>query len=361
MMKYLTPFLPISIHRFQKNIEANKIVFLCIQIQCASTWGLIPKIISTLTSLKLEVIDNRSWHPRGVDTTLMTEIFVEDDCFLHCSDEEAHVKSIDDRIEEVTATMTKSIRQPGAKVKVTRWYPGVLQAIVEEVKSKSSTTSKNVTGMAGMKSVRDIVAGEATKVLESKRNVQILATAEKSLDEIKKEMGIPIEHTTQVIAEPEPAAPQVTDLSTAGALPPPTTTRRRVRQKMRSTPVTGGSLFDSPKQLQPEAPKDQGGRHTVAEPFRASLGGQSAELVVGGEVFKIRVMPETVHRIRSGYSGELLDDSNVKFAQEDVPIEHRLQGFVRTSGLLTISEDTTETDSNVGSAKEGSEKDSEAW
>ena len=101
---------------FQENIEANKIIFLCIQIQCASTWGLIPKIISTLTSLKLEVIDNRSWHPRGVDSTLMTEIFVQDDCFLHCSDEESHTKSIDDRIAEVNEAMTKAIRQPVSHV-----------------------------------------------------------------------------------------------------------------------------------------------------------------------------------------------------------------------------------------------------
>ena len=69
-------------------------------------------------------------------------------------------------------------------------------------------------------------------------------------------------------------------------------------------------------------------------------------------------MPETVHRIRSGYSGELLEDSSVKFSQEDVPIEHRLQGLIRTSGLQTISEDVSETASNVGSDRD-SERDSE--
>ncbi len=49
----------------QEQIKADKIVFLCIQIQCSSTWGLIPKMISTLSKLHVEVIDNRSWHPRG--------------------------------------------------------------------------------------------------------------------------------------------------------------------------------------------------------------------------------------------------------------------------------------------------------
>ena len=97
--------------RLRERIEANKIIFLCIQIQCASKWGLIPKIISTLTSLGLEVIDNRSWHPRGVDSTLMTEIFVEDDFFLRHGDEEGS-KTIDERIAEVSESMTAAIRQP---------------------------------------------------------------------------------------------------------------------------------------------------------------------------------------------------------------------------------------------------------
>lgn len=107
---------------YQEHIEANKIVFLCIQIQCASTWGLIPKIISTLTSLKVEVIDNRSWHPRGVDSTLMTEIFVQDDCFLHMKDEESGGKTIEDRIAEVNEAMSKAIRQPVRYIFVTYCY-----------------------------------------------------------------------------------------------------------------------------------------------------------------------------------------------------------------------------------------------
>ena len=104
--------LIMTFSNLQENIEANKIIFLCIQIQCASTWGLIPKIISKLSALKLEVIDNRSWHPRGVDSTLMTEIFVQDDCFLHITDEEAQNKSVDERIAEVNEAMVTAIRQP---------------------------------------------------------------------------------------------------------------------------------------------------------------------------------------------------------------------------------------------------------
>mmetsp|Transcript_16594 Transcript_16594/g.35967 ORF Transcript_16594/g.35967 Transcript_16594/m.35967 type:complete len:838 (+) Transcript_16594:67-2580(+) len=334
--------------RLREHIQANKIIFLCIQIQCASTWGLIPKIITTLTNLKLEVIDNRSWHPRGVDSTLMTEIFVEDDTFLENEDEETQNKTIEERIQDVTDAMSKSIRQPGAQVKVTRWYPGVLQAIVEEVKSKSSV--KKVGASRG--SVKDILAMEATKTLETKRNLQIAATKEKSLDEIKKEMGIPVDSTPAKGEDVSPA-PAEGVAGLAGVLPP-TTTRRRVRQKMRSTPVTGGSLFDDAKPDKSEQVKPQaGGGGVQAQPFSdSSFSGQMAELVVGGEVFNIRIMPQTIQRIRSGYSGELLDDASVQFSSRDVPIEHRLQGFVRTAGLQTITEDVSDTASNHPSEKE---------
>ncbi|KAL7540185.1 hypothetical protein ACHAWF_006616 [Thalassiosira exigua] len=352
----------------RENIEANKIIFLCVQIQCASTWGLIPKIITSLTSLKLEVIDNRSWHPRGVDSTLMTEIFVQDDCFLNAHDEEM-TATVEDRIEQVNDAIKKAVRQPGAKIQVTRWFPGVLQAIVEEVKSKSSVSNLRTTladNRGNRGSVKDLLAKEATKTLEGKRNKQIAATKEKTLDEIKKEMGIPLDSSQDALEGPSPPAdasafPAAADASAPAA--PATTTRRRVRQKMRSTPVVGGSLFDDIKPSTPEEPKVHAGEGDIGEDakkrrdsFTMGLSGQSAELVVGGEVFKIRVMPQTVHRIRSGYSGELLDDASVKFSQEDVPIEHRLEGFIRTGGLQAITEDVSETASNVGSEKD-SEKD----
>ena len=42
----------------------------------------------------------------------MTEIFVEDSCFLDFDDEEMPEKTIDQRIEEVNDAMTAAIRQP---------------------------------------------------------------------------------------------------------------------------------------------------------------------------------------------------------------------------------------------------------
>jgi hypothetical protein len=267
----------------------------------------------------------------------MTEIFVEDDYFLSAGEEE--ILTIDERIAQVSEAMTTAIRQPGATVKVTRWFPGVLKKIVEEVKSETSVT--NDMG----KSVKDLLAKEATSQLESKRNLQIRATQEKSLNTIKAEMGIPLD-TPDDIPEEKEKTVSFESQSKAQATPP-TTTRRRVRQKMRSTPVVGGSLFDEPPPTPKKPQADAtGGGGRQADPFAEMSSGQMAELVVGGEVFHIRVMPETIHRIRSGYSGEMLDDASVRFSQKDVPIEHRLQGLVRHGGLETITEDMSDTASN---------------
>ena len=211
-----------------------------------------------------------------------------------------------------------------------------MQAIVEEVKTKSSVSNKVTSGQNVGMSVKDLLAREASHKLESKRNLQITATKEKTLNEIKKEMGIPLDSLPTTPEEQSTAPP-------TGARPK--TARRRVRQKMRSTPVVGGSLFDNPNSSGVEKPKAQTADGSVfTQSLPGSLGGRSAELVVDGEVYKIRVTPQTVHRVRSGYSGELLDDSSVNFSSADVPIEHRLEGFVRTSALQTISEDVSETD-----------------
>jgi hypothetical protein len=79
-------------------------------------------MIATLTSLKLEVIDNRSWHPRGVDSTLMTEIFVQDDSFLHTDGDAEGLKTVEERIAEVSEAMTNAVRQPVRKLLERTWF-----------------------------------------------------------------------------------------------------------------------------------------------------------------------------------------------------------------------------------------------
>jgi hypothetical protein len=58
-----------------ENIIKQSTVFLCIQTQSESRWGLMYEIMNAMYKLGLEVIDHRSWHPRGVHTTLVNEIY----------------------------------------------------------------------------------------------------------------------------------------------------------------------------------------------------------------------------------------------------------------------------------------------
>lgn len=46
-------------------IKSDRAVFLVIQTQSESRWGLLLSLMSTLGKLGLDVIDHRSWHPRG--------------------------------------------------------------------------------------------------------------------------------------------------------------------------------------------------------------------------------------------------------------------------------------------------------
>lgn len=209
-------------------------------------------------------------------------------------------------------------------MKVTRWFPAVLQTIVEEVKSNSCESGTPT--LESSTSIKEMLAKEATKTLEANRNIQIFATMRTSHDEIKTEMG---KHFDSPAAPAE--AHTTGDVgSVLGGIPHSMATCRSVRQKMRSTPITGGVLFDKMKISTPEdAVADDRGK--TWHPFIDSVLGQSAELAVNGELFKIRVMPQTVQRIRYGYSGELLDDASVKLSP--CPMVNYLEGFVRTCGI----------------------------
>ena len=62
----------------EEGIRNKSAVFLCIQTQSESSWGLMHRLMGTLAKLGLEVIDHRAWSPRGVNTTLVNEIYAKD-------------------------------------------------------------------------------------------------------------------------------------------------------------------------------------------------------------------------------------------------------------------------------------------
>jgi len=93
-------------------IKKNSTFFLCIQTQSESTWGLMHKIMNAMQSLGLDVIDHRSWHPRGINTTLVNEIYCKgniDPQVLMGEDSEGVMET---KIEDVKTTLLEAIDQP---------------------------------------------------------------------------------------------------------------------------------------------------------------------------------------------------------------------------------------------------------
>lgn len=147
----------------------------------------------------------------------------------------------------------------------------------------------------------------------------------------------------------------------------------RHRQKMRSTPVVGGGLFGegaSTKKSDDDANEGEGvgkaaltkrlSKGSLLSSFKSS--GHAAEIIVDGEVYKIRINDETFRNLRSGYSGEMLDSRGISVGggmtieHDDAPIVSRLQGFVRNVGPLgMISEEPGDNESEPedGKPKEG--------
>lgn len=140
----------------------------------------------------------------------------------------------------------------------------------------------------------------------------------------------------------------------------PTLFARR-RQKMRSTPVVGGGLFgEGGREKEAEsgdsganigggmAPTKRLSKNSLLSSFQSS--GHAAEIIVDGEVYKIRVNDETLRNLRSGYSGEMLDSRGIsvggglRIEQDESPIVSRLQGYVRNIGPLGMISEAEEAD-----------------
>jgi hypothetical protein len=139
---------------------------------------------------------------------------------------------------------------------------------------------------------------------------------------------------------------------------------------MRSTPVVGGGLFnegasdkdsdDTGDAFKGSKKGTGGGKGSV---FSLKPSGHPAELIVEGEVYKIRISDETLRNLRQGYSGEMLDSrgisvgSGMSIQHDDVPVVSRLQGYIRNAGPLgRISEEHDEGVSDTSSDRHHSAK-----
>mmetsp|Transcript_27971 Transcript_27971/g.42849 ORF Transcript_27971/g.42849 Transcript_27971/m.42849 type:complete len:809 (+) Transcript_27971:202-2628(+) len=305
-------------------IKKGKTVFVCIQTQSDSRWGLLHELMNTMNKNGLDIIDHRSWHPRGVNTTLVNEVYAKGEL-----EELARRRQTPEERIEIIESSIASMMPKDANVKVQRWFPGVVEEIVEETVEnvrKSQTKTQF--------SVEDRVLKEATDALEKKRQMQTNLTKEKSVNEIMKELDIP-----------DPAG-LMADPSGLGTIAEGNRPKRR-RQKMRSTPVVGGGLFGetSGNLSRVSGGEKKGKLEPQGAVFNQTFGqsqGHSAELIINGESYSIRVSDATLKAVQRGYSGDMIDSGGIQI-QTNAPVVNRLQGFVRNPqlALTRITEEST--------------------
>lgn len=314
-------------------IRNKTAVFLCIQTQSEGRWGLMNNLMANLAKLGLEVIDHRAWHPRGIDATLVNEVYAKDTLELGAG--QTSQKVLETRMEEIRVHLEKVLDQPEAKVKIQRWFPGVVEEITESTHEKPSDRKKSKLSLEAS------LLKEASANLNRRQSAQLLATKEKSVQEILEGMQGEVLTGDEGELAPLPSAPRP----------------RRRRQKMRSTPVVGGGLFG---ETSAEEKEDdfRGSKGADGQPpsrlTMSALGmktrGHRAEITVDGETYKVRLNEGTLRNLRNAFSGDfvgLSEGEGLTIQADTSDVTTMLKGFVRQGGPLTrITEDDSESETS---------------
>lgn len=255
------------------------------------------------------------------------------------------------RIAEITKTLEKTINQPASsKVKVQRWYPGVVEEFIENVNERAKPGKRKI-------NLEDRLLKEASMNLDKHQATQTLATKERTVDEILSEM----QSDQSTVLPPVPESSGEVQARPA----------RRRRQKMRSTPVVGGGLFgendastleDPPASKKSEKPSSAGKRSKWKPDFDFGARGHRAEIIVHGESYMVRIDDETLKQLRTGFSGDMLrsfGDGGMSIMPDSSNVVSHLHGLVRSRAPLSkISEDEhNESDSDTSSIVHGAAKD----
>jgi Kef-type K+ transport system membrane component KefB len=353
-----------------EQIRSKRAIFLCIQTQSEIGWGLLPSIMASLTKLGIDIIDHRSWHPRGIATTLVNEIYCEDK--IDIKQKGQGQVELETRIAEIEEALAKVIAQPEtSNVKVSRWYPGVVEEITESVVEKHKVTGKSCL------SVENRLLKEASERLTKRQTMQTSATVDKSVEEILNEMHTPATVELGAVKEGQ-AGVEPIGLPTTTAKPATkSASRRHHRQKMRSTPVVGGGLFGETSQEEKESDRedmeiikeglrgDSGGAKIKKwkPSFNLPTSGTQAEIIVDGESYTVRINNDTLKALRTGFSGDTLDSrgifssGGISIQPDSTNVVSMLGGYVRTTngalGLGAIMEEGGEVAESETSSTNG--------
>ena len=329
----------------RNGIENQTEVFLVVQTQSESTWGLLIKIMGVLGNKGLEVIDHRVWSPRGINKMLVNEVYVRSP--IQVSASQTAQEALDALTEDITKAIKDIIDQPDSRVNVQRWFPGVVEEIIEETKE-----------MQHSKNVRQRLLNEVPTALERKSKIQTSATKEKAFEELMGDTAEQPDGKTEHESKELDLMSFVQ--SEIAQEQPKTKPRRRYRRKTHSTPVVGGGLFG---EVEARSGRDEKPRfHRVSDyarrkhddlNFSQNASGVPAEITIEGEVFQIRISQDTWKDLKNVMDGQSRDTRGVPIsdieitAQYDAPVVQRLQGFVRNAGLERIQEKDRDVQSEV--------------
>jgi hypothetical protein len=134
----------------EEDLDGKTPLYLAIQTRTPNQWGLQETIHSAVGRAGLIVIDHRSWHPRGLDAIVMTELYVEDPAMrvplkkvtelsqaMNAADvsetgDEAELAQIIETIEARTAAVKKALEEvlghkEETRIVVTWWQPSALK------------------------------------------------------------------------------------------------------------------------------------------------------------------------------------------------------------------------------------------
>ena len=306
-------------------------------------------LLTVRPTSRLEVIDHRSWHPRGINTTMVNEIYAKAN--IEVTQKGTAKEMLEGRMKEIEKALHDVVKDPEARIKVQRWYPGVVEEITESVHEKTGKGKSKI-------NVEQRLLTEASAALDRRQTLQLLATKEKTVDEILQAMKS--EGEAPVETDVEEGKMDLSSLvRAAGATPTAPRPQRRRRQKMRSTPVVGGSLFDKPAHEE-ETKEDSPGvsRPSGSPAWNAfQVSGHKAEIVVNGESYDIRINDSTLKTLRKGFSGDMLDSTGISIQPDQANVANNLTGFVRNNQLGMIPEEDngeSETSSVTQTKKPGS-------
>ena len=318
------------------SIRDQTAVFLCIQSHSEGRWGLMHSLMSTLAKLGLDVIDHRAWHPRGIDTTLVSEIYAKDILprgtkLGNDGGEGGGVSThhiLENRLQEIKDELELAINQPDvARVKVQRWYPGVVEEVIVECSDHNSGSQRFATrgGRPPRRQRRHLsldacILQEASERLTARQTVQTAATREKRVQEILLE-SIPELYPSrqegdELLNYPLDDVPTSQDDQDASQQQQQQqqASHRRSRRKVHSSPVVGGGLFGENNATSSQLNTNRE-LHNCRGAFEATIPNQivppvslasgRAAISVDNEVYDVRVSSGTLKKLQGWRSGSM--------------------------------------------------------